>query len=83
MPEKDADDPSSLRKHGTFKGFPHHFIFFDAKLIFAAWLRDETALSIMQCRTSKASLAVRLRVTPMPDDVVSVWAMLAITYRPE
>lgn len=23
VPEKDADDPSSLRKHGTFKGFPH------------------------------------------------------------
>ena len=67
----------------TFKGFPHHFLSADATIIFDTWLRDEVALGIVQCRASKARFAVRLRVQPMPDDVVSVWAMLAITYRPD
>ena len=67
----------------TFKGFPHHFVTSEAEPILRAWLRDEVALSILQCRASKASLAVRLQIHPMPEDVVSVWAMLAIAYRPE
>ncbi len=67
----------------TFKGFPHHFVTSDSRSIFDAWLRDEVALSILQCRASKASLGLRLQLHPMADDVVSVWVMLAIAYRPE
>lgn len=67
----------------TFKGFPHHFVTAEPGAIFNAWLREEVALSILQCRTSKASIAVRVQVHLMPDDVVSVWAMLAISYRAE
>lgn len=70
--------------HGhTFKGFPHHFVTYEPATIFQTWLRDEVALSILQCRTSSASLAVRLHITPMPEDVLSVWAMIAIAYRPQ
>ena len=67
----------------TFKGFPHHFVTYDARSILQTWMRDEVALGILQCRTSKASLAVRIRIHRLPDDVVSVWAMLAIAYRPD
>ena len=67
----------------TFKGFPHHFLNADARYIFSTWLRDEVALDIVQCRTLKAKLAVRMRVATMADDVVSVWAMIAIAYRPD
>ena len=67
----------------TFKGFPHHFVTSDALSIFDTWLRDEVALSILQCRASKASLGLRLQLHPMADDVVSVWVMLAVAYKPE
>jgi len=67
----------------TFKGFPQHFLALDPSEIMRAWLRSDVALDILQCRSYKASLAVRLRVFPMPDEVTSVWAMLAIHYRPD
>ena len=67
----------------TFKGFPHHFVTSDARSIFDTWLRDEVALSILQCRASKASLGLRLQLHPMADDIVSVWVMLAVAYKPE
>ena len=67
----------------TFKGLPMHFVSTDALQIFAAWMENEVACDIMRTRTHKASLAVRVRVSFLPDDVVSVWAMLAIAYRPD
>jgi centrosomal protein CEP76 len=67
----------------TFKGFPHHFVTSDARSIFDTWLRDEVALSILQCRASKASLGLRLQLHLMADDIVSVWVMLAVAYKPE
>ena len=51
-----------------------------AQAVLDAWLRDEVALSILQTRTTKARLAVRMRVHTMADDVTvhvvypPVWA---------
>ena len=70
--------------HGhTFKGLPQHFTTCDADVIFRAWQASEVACDILRCRTYKAAFAVRVRVFPMADDVVSVWVMLAMAYRPE
>jgi centrosomal protein CEP76 len=67
----------------TFKGLPLHLTTIDPLAIFDAWQRHETASDILATRTSKGMLALRLRVFPLADEVVSVWAMLAIAYRPE
>lgn len=67
----------------TFKGFPQHVATADAKAIADAWGRSDVARDIVYCRAVKASLAVRVRVFPFPDGVVSVWAMLAMAYQPE
>ena len=70
--------------HGhTFKGLPLHFTTADPQAIFSTWMASEVACDILHCRTYKASLSVRVRVFPMPDDIVSVWVMLAMAYRPE
>ena len=66
----------------TFKGFPHHFATADPSAIFAAWCENDVARDILTTRTKKATLSVRLRVFPLADEVLSVWAMLAIAYRP-
>lgn len=70
-------------KGHTFKGLPMHFTTYDAKAIFTAWLASDVAAGILQMRTYKAAMAVRVRVFPLPDGVVSVWTMLAMAYRPE
>ena len=67
----------------TFKGLPQHFVTTDARAIFAAWMQSAVASDILRTRTFKASIAVRVRVFPMADDVLSVWVMLAMAYRPE
>jgi centrosomal protein CEP76 len=70
--------------HGhTFKGLPLHFTTCEPQAIFSTWMASHVACDILHCRTYKAALAVRARVFPMPDGVVSVWVMLAIAYRPE
>ena len=70
--------------HGhTFKGLPLHLTVTEPARIFDVWTSNQVALDILDCHTCQASLALRLRVFPMPDDVVSVWVMLAIAYRPE
>ena len=67
----------------TFKGLPLHFTSDDPTAIFRAWMDNPVATDLLHTRTYKAALAVRVRVFPLPDDVVSVWVMLAIAYRPE
>ena len=67
----------------TFKGWPQHFITADAGFIFKAWMQSGVASDIIKTRSYKASLAVRVRVFPIAEEVVSVWAMLAVAYRPE
>ena len=67
----------------TFKGLPQHFVTTDARAIFSAWMQSAVASDILRTKTFKASIAVRVRVFPMADDVLSVWVMLAMAYRPE
>lgn len=67
----------------TFKGLPLHFTSYEPTAIFRAWMQNEVASDVLRTRTFKGSLAIRLRVCPMADGVVSVWAMLAIAYRPD
>ncbi|KAL1521280.1 hypothetical protein AB1Y20_020949 [Prymnesium parvum] len=66
----------------TFKGFPQHLLILDAQAAMAQWLRNEVALDILQCRGTLAKYALRVRVFTFPDDVVSVWTMLAVRYLP-
>ena len=66
----------------TFKGLPMHFTTYDSTAIFAAWLASDVAADILQTRTYKAAISVRVRIFPLPDGIVSVWVMLAMAYRP-
>ena len=67
----------------TFKGLPLHFTTHEPQAIFRAWMQSEVASDILRTKSFKGSLALRIRVAPMADEVTSVWAMLAIAYRPE
>jgi centrosomal protein CEP76 len=83
-PDLFADAIKRYVPHGhTFKGFPQHFSAADAAQMFASWMASPIARDIVETRTLRGTLAVRVRVFPLTDDVTSVWAMLAIAYRPE
>ena len=71
------------RVDSTFKGLPLHFTTTDAKAIFRAWSEGEVSSDILTTRTSIGALALRVRVFPLADEVLSVWVMLAMAYRPE
>ena len=47
-----------------------------------ATLAADVALEILQCAAAHAHFALRTRVFTYPDGVSSVWAMLAVRYRP-
>ena len=76
-----------IRRHvpvgHTFKGLPQHVTTADPATIFGLFRQNDLANEILTCRTYKGGLAVRVRIFPLADAVVSVWAMLAIAYRPE
>lgn len=61
----------------TFKGFPSHFTHTRAHAIYSSLMRTEPSLEVMQCRAPQVELALRSRVFPYPDKVVSVWLMIA------
>lgn len=61
----------------TFKGFPTHFTHTRASAMLSSLIRTEPSLEIMQSRAPQVQLALRLRIFPYPDGVVSAWLMLA------
>uniref|UniRef100_G1KNT5 Centrosomal protein of 76 kDa n=1 Tax=Anolis carolinensis TaxID=28377 RepID=G1KNT5_ANOCA len=65
----------------TFKGFPIHFVYKNARRAFAACLRSPFCEEILCCRGDQVRLAVRVRVFTYPESACAVWIMFACKYR--
>ncbi|XP_070798501.1 centrosomal protein of 76 kDa [Pituophis catenifer annectens] len=65
----------------TFKGFPIHFVYRNARRAFASCLRSPFCEEILCCRGDQVRLAVRVRVFTYPESACAVWIMLACKYR--
>nr|XP_056710273.1 centrosomal protein of 76 kDa isoform X1 [Euleptes europaea] len=65
----------------TFKGFPIHFVYRNARRAFATCLRSSFCEEIVCCRGDQVRLAVRVRVFVYPESACAVWIMFACKYR--
>uniref|UniRef100_A0A8D0HAR7 Centrosomal protein of 76 kDa n=1 Tax=Sphenodon punctatus TaxID=8508 RepID=A0A8D0HAR7_SPHPU len=65
----------------TFKGFPIHFVYRNARRAFATCLRSPFFEEIVSCRGDQVRLAVRVRVFTYPESACAVWIMFACKYR--
>ncbi|XP_010637302.1 centrosomal protein of 76 kDa isoform X2 [Fukomys damarensis] len=65
----------------TFKGFPIHFVYRNARRAFATCLRSPFCEEIICCRGDQVRLAVRVRVFTYPESACAVWVMFACKYR--
>ncbi|XP_065524023.1 centrosomal protein of 76 kDa isoform X2 [Lathamus discolor] len=65
----------------TFKGFPIHFVYRNARRAFATCLRSPFCEEIICCRGDQVRLAVRVRVFAYPESACAVWIMFACKYR--
>ncbi|XP_015269858.1 PREDICTED: centrosomal protein of 76 kDa isoform X2 [Gekko japonicus] len=65
----------------TFKGFPIHFVYRNARRAFATCLRSPFCEEIVCCRGDQVRLAVRVRVFVYPEYACAVWIMFACKYR--
>lgn len=76
-PEFQAAVRSAVPVGHMFKGFPTHFTHTRPSAMLSSLIRTEPSLEVMQCRAPQVQLALRLRIFPYPDGVVSAWLMLA------
>ncbi|XP_048696174.1 centrosomal protein of 76 kDa isoform X3 [Caretta caretta] len=65
----------------TFKGFPIHFVYRNARRAFSTCLRSPFCEEIICCRGDQVRLAVRVRVFTYPESACAVWIMFACKYR--
>lgn len=65
----------------TFKGFPLHTTDLDPDKIFGSILSNEIGKDILYSRGDQVSFAVRCKIYPYPQNVYSIWLMIATKYR--
>ena len=65
----------------TFKGFPFHAAHTDAGAIVASMLEEPACAVVLGTVKEGLRFALRCRVTSYPDEVLSVWVMLAVCHR--
>lgn len=60
----------------VFKGVPKHFTHRSGRAAGAALLAEHAVQEMLACAGPGTEFGLRARVTPYPDEVVSVWVML-------
>jgi len=65
----------------TFKGYPLHTNGLDCDNIFGSILSNEIGKDIIHTRGDKVTFAVRCKIYLYPQNVFSVWFMIATKYR--
>ncbi len=65
----------------TFKGFPLHITDTDADKIFGSILSSEIGKDILYTRGDQVTFAVRCKIYPYPQNVLSIWLMIATKFR--
>jgi centrosomal protein CEP76 len=66
----------------TFKGFPLQISSNDPDKIFASVLSNDVGKDILQTRGDNTRFAVRCKIFPFPQDIYSIWVMIAVKFRP-
>jgi centrosomal protein CEP76 len=66
----------------VFKGFPLHVLDGDPYKIFGSILSSEIGKDILYSRGDQVNFAIRCKVYPYPQNVNSIWIMIAVKYRP-
>lgn len=66
----------------TFKALPVHFLHRNAKKIFYEILQSPLGQEIICCQGDMVRIAIRARVYTYVEDVISVWVMFAVKYKP-
>lgn len=65
-----------------FKGNPVHSIDKDPDAIFASIVSSEIGKDILHTRGDNSSFAIRCKIYAYPQNVLSIWVMLAAKFRP-
>lgn len=65
-----------------FKGNPVHSIDKDSDAIFACIVSSEIGKDILHTRGDNSSFAVRCKIYAYPQNILSIWVMLAAKFRP-
>ncbi|XP_023233125.1 centrosomal protein of 76 kDa-like [Centruroides sculpturatus] len=66
----------------TFKALPVHFLHRNSKQIFQEILQSPLGQEIICCQGDMVRLAVRVRIYTYVEDVISVWVMFSVKYKP-
>lgn len=66
----------------TFKGFPLHTIETDSDKILSSILSSDVGKDILYTRGDNSSFAIRCKVYTYPQNINSIWIMIAVKYRP-
>jgi hypothetical protein len=66
----------------VFKGYPLQIQNSDTEKIFGQILSNEIGKDIIYSRGDQVVFAIRCKVCPYPQDIFSIWIMLAVKYRP-
>ncbi len=66
----------------TFKGVPVQLNDCDCDKIFGNFINNEVGKDILHTTGDQITYAVRCKVFPYPQNVYSIWIMLAVKYRP-
>ena len=65
-----------------FKGYPFQTTISDTEKIFSQVISNEIGKDIIYTRGDQVAYAIRCKVCPYPQEVYSIWLMLAVKYRP-
>ncbi|XP_067934415.1 centrosomal protein of 76 kDa-like isoform X2 [Watersipora subatra] len=71
----------SIPEGHTFKAYPIHFPYVNARRSFAAVIKSKTCSDVLLCRGDHVKLAVRVCVYPYPESAVATWIMFACRYQ--
>jgi len=65
----------------TFKGFPSQFNHLNVKGIFRECMKSNVCSDVILCHGDSIHLALKVKITTYPEDVIAVWIMFACQYR--
>ncbi len=65
----------------TFKAYPCHEIVVDPSLFFSSIIDNDIGKDILYSRGDNIKFAIRCKIVQYPQNILSVWCMVAVKYR--
>lgn len=66
----------------TFKAFPCHSTIINSDMLFSICIGDQIGNDIITTRGDNVKFGIRVKIISYPQDVYSIWMMIAVKYRP-